>query len=372
MSPQKTPEKNPPTPSLSNTAVAPVDPIRAKFQKASETLLESYTKVTFAAQLESLVQETEGSEILLKNILIEMLNRPESMDVISKKANAGREKEDLLDLESCVRFLGIQNMKVFLVAEKLSDVFDSKLLFRSQQTQELVVPPRTLLQYAIKAQTEFGEDSPQKDLSFASGLIFDLLFLVNSKTPDAGKKMKIEAFIAESFTLGLEIAKTGLVLGKERKRLVLGEHLVSIALINQASHVAMAMMVEGYVEFLGKLRQAKIPPFSQLFAVNHQFQGSHTEFSPLLVWPFPIFNQLIPALRNLETPFVLSDREDVNFYDAASIHLLAEHVLRNQGKFQTGIQLDAKEMRPELRKLDLSFNLDSIFKKKGGQNGNPN
>ena len=332
--------------------------------QAIQEFIERFAKPTFAAQLDPLTKETDGSELLLKTIIQELLNRPQTLERLVKKANTGREADGLLDLESSVRFLGIQNVRVVLIAEKLADVFDSKLLERNTQTQELLTPPGTLLQYAVKSLQTFGEDSPQKDIAFTSGLIFDLLTLINAQTQDAGKKKKIDTFIAETFIEGLQIAEAALTLGKIRNRLVLGRHLVSITMINQASYVAGAVMIEDYLDHLTKLRQNGIPLSSQNLASIQQFKGSHSAFATLIAWPLPIFDGITPALLNCEAPYLLGDREEINFFDVAAISFLANHLFRHQDQFKSGVPIQARELRPELKKFDLSFDIGAIFTKK--------
>ncbi len=294
------------------------------------------------------------------------MGRLQSTESILKKANTGREPDALLDLESSVRFLGIQNVRVQLIAEKLAEVFESPLLERNPQTQDLATPPPLLLKYAVKAIQHFGEDTPYKDLSFTSGLIFDILSLINSQNNDAAVKKKLEAFIEESFTQGLAIATAALTLGKSRKKLVLGHHVVSVVMINQASYVGMTLMINDYFDHLLKLRQGGTSLSVQNIAADHQFLGSHLYFSSIIAWPFPIFTGLELALINSDTPHLLSEPDEMNYYDVAALSFLASYLVQNQAQFKAGTLLQAKKLRPELKKFDLDFDVGNIFKKQGG------
>jgi hypothetical protein len=325
--------------------------------------VNDFVKPVIGAEIESLIAETEGSELLLKSIVEELIKRPQTAEPIIKKANTGRDADERLDLESSVRFVGIQNVRAHLIAEKFSDVFESKLLARNPKTQELATPPTLILQYALKALEVFGDDSPMKDLVFTGGLIFDVLMLISSKNTDLGQKKKVDELIKECFGQGIEISKAALALGKERKQLVLGHQLVSITLINQASHIVMALLVDGYLDHLLKLRQAGAPVSVQNLATQTRFQSSHTDFSAVISWPFPDFKGIIPALLYCEAPYLLTERDELNSYDVASICFLATHVFQNKSRFKAG-QIDkAKILRPELKKFELNFDIGHVFKK---------
>jgi hypothetical protein len=257
-------------------------------------------------------------------------------------------------------------VKLLLVAEKLAEVFSSKLLDRNQSTGEMITPPQQLLQFTVKAIQAFGDDGPHKNVGFANGLIFDILNMVNSQNREVGNQKKLATFLEEIFNQGVEIARAALILGKIRKRLVLEKHIISLVMLNQASHAAMALVHEDYLDYLLKLKKAEIPISLQNLAVYRKFHGLHTEFSGVMAWVFKIFDGLAPALRYCESPYLLSAKDEIHLFDISAISYLASHLFLNQSQFKAAQALRAREVRPELSSFDLSFDPSSLFQKKGG------
>lgn len=334
-------------------------------QAALERLIELLIRPLCAADLGNLTKEATDAEAVLTVILNELGNRPQVAELVMKKANSSREKDEILGLESSIRIQGVDNIRDYIVIEKISDLFASKAFERNKTSGEIQAAPQTLLKYATKAREIFSDFGHHKDYAYASGLIFDCLVFLNGLNPDIGIKKKQSDFIEECFKEGLAIAKIAMALGKTRGRLVLEKQLISSVMVNQASYAAMSLVIPDYLPSLRGLKKKSIPLSIQNLVSTEQFKIAHCSFSALLCWPFPIFDGIGPALLHFDAPLNLTEKENINLFDLAAIGFLASHMWSHKQELQKQKILTAKEIRPELKDFDLTIDMATIFGKGG-------
>ncbi len=338
---------------------------RSGFKSSLNQIFKMFVEPLCAAQLDPLIEEPEGVDFFMKILLGELSVRPNAAERIKAKANTGHTADNLLTLDQSVRLYGIQNVKFLIIAEKLAEVFPSKILERNQTTGELVTPLSQLFSFTVRALQSFGDDGPHKNVAFASGLVFDILAIVNTQEREVAKQKKWFTFLEELFSQGVVIAQAALNLGKMRKRLVLEKHIISLVMLNQASHAAMGLVNDDYLDDLQKLKKGNLSIALQNFAIQKRFYGSHCEYAPVLSLAFRIFDGLSLAFLHAETPHLLSVREEVNLFDISAISFLSQQILLNPSRFKGGGSFQAAEVRPELKKFELSFEPGNLLNKKG-------
>ena len=323
--------------------------------------------ITVSAGLDDLLSETESSDLKLKIVVRELVARPDFGEIFNAVVASLRKdkKEEKTPIEESVRLFGIQNAVSFVLAYKISEKISCKALSKDSKTGRLLLPPQQILKHAHEARSRFGEEGRYRDSAFAAGLVFDMISLLIAADSLPSAQKKLVEFADLRFARGIKTAGTAVKLARSKKALKLERHLVAAAMLREAAKAAMAYLYSDYPEYL-KLCEANHVPLSiRNLGEQERYGGTYQAISKILSWTFEILSESGTALTRCDTPFMFHDEKKHNEHDLAAICFLAAHIEREPPPITAEKLVRAASLRPELKDLDLTFDLAAILRKEG-------
>ncbi len=314
------------------------------------------------ADLSDITSETDGLEEKIALLSFHFKNRPEDMKAFATMVGSQRKSKDVPPTDSAIRMFGVMNSVCHLVVCKMADVLPPKILPRDATTGMFSRPSPQILPYTQKIQKFLGEEARYRDAAFAGALLYDLMSLSILTAPSAEKRSLINAQLEIAFTRSVATIKIGLALAKRSKRLAYESSLPAAILIHELGHVCAAAHIPAYAEKL-KIWRKRLPTFTERrIQESEEFGDVISSFVEALSWVSPALKQASLAASAADRPYTLDDPKERDSSDLASMCRLAYYLNEKPELLKKTMTFQAKQLRPELKGLDLTIDLAVIAK----------
>ncbi len=256
-----------------------------------------------ATQVTPLLFEPDNVEDRVTNLVKVFYLHPHLITPFQTLIKSLNPQDIAVPLEEQIRFYTTRNTQLWLLVNLFNQVLKLKELQMDDATGKLPGKATDLLKYACEARNIFGDESRYKDLTFASGLLFDFLFHLQKTSYLNLGGAKFDEPINQAFTRAIEQGQMVLKISRYKKKLALEKLTPVTAFIRQFSQLCICVLKpsEG-PEFYKKLSTLKHTENVRLALELGKF-GVHTgiistftaqmipEFSPLdcamSVWGAP-------------------------------------------------------------------------------------
>lgn len=347
------------TPALTATQI--------EFSKKTLDTLEWLLRSVYPAGLDPILQEVPSPEEEFQNLMKEFERRGDWSEIVTKYVQGIRKSQDPIPFENVIRIYGLQNARAFLIAYKLSETMPLKLLEKGKEGHSLAQPISSLIRFAPQTLIRFGEDSRYKQVAYASGLLFDLLFLKLADGAEGqGGIKKLSETLGVFHERACKDALFAIELARFRKKLPLEKHIVTLALVEAASRVTFSLAYPEFLPMWGAFEKAGMPESGRLLQERGKFGGEHWMMAPTLASLFRVLEEAIPAISSYALPGAQTDPKLVDSRDLASIFFVAQRLITKKNPTYDKEVFKAAAYRPEVSGFSLEIpmkELDPLIKK---------
>jgi len=194
------------------------------------------------------------------------------------KEVTAKSKEKDLDLEQCIRLVGVNVMRNRLIAMHVADYIKPGVAVWDNESGKCNFSGKDFIPSALKAESYFGEESRYRYIAFASGLLFDICKAASHRCPTG--ELRMRQWFLDGYAESIKKADDAFKIGKKQKKLELEMQIIPAMFMHQTSTLLMCMYIPGYIDWLERHRKKNLPiSFRRIdeiekFGISHNIVGA--------------------------------------------------------------------------------------------------
>jgi HD-like signal output (HDOD) protein len=235
-------------------------------------------------------------------------------------------RTDVPSLEAAVVLIGMQNSRNMIVALQLLKAAGLQVEWTKEGKMKTV--PADYLKYALKTEELVagpgGVNAKEEyaDLAFASGIFFDVLVLLASRSDN---KKKLLAYIEEIYNQSIKSAMIAAEIVRILPEFNYKRLFFATCLLHDVGKIAMAILEPKYLDFSETCTKKTLPRPIRRFAEAKRFGINHSVLGAVTCYSFAQFSPVARAILYQHEPFLLSTRKK-NLYQLTALVALSNNI----------------------------------------------
>jgi HD-like signal output (HDOD) protein len=238
-------------------------------------------------------------------------------------------RTDTPSLEAAVVLIGMQNSRNLIVAAQLLRSMGVPLEWSAEGKLKTI--PSDYLKYALKTEETVAgpggvnAKAEHADLSFSSGIFFDVFVLLANRPEYAERKKKLLAYIEEIYTQSLKTANIAVEVVKIVPEFGYQRLFFAACLLHDIGKIALAFSEPTYQEFSELIAKKGLTRHIRRFAERQKFGVNHSVLGSVICYSYAPFSAFARVILYQHEPFLLNARRK-NIYKLTAVVSLCTNI----------------------------------------------